>query len=109
MSHTGERVLLDNGLPKQTENRPEQDVSMVKGQCFCGAISFEIEGPRTAGSLCHCSQCRRLHGAPGAYTSAPASAYRIRGEESLKWYATSSRAEQSFCRTCGSKLFWREI
>ncbi len=82
---------------------------MVKGQCFCGAVSFEIEGPLTPGSLCHCSQCRRLHGAPGAYTSAPASAYRISGEESLKWFATSARAEQSFCRTCGSKLFWREI
>jgi len=82
---------------------------MVKGQCFCGAVSFEIEGPLSAPSLCHCSQCRRLHGAPGAYTSAPASAYRISGEESLNWYATSQRAEQGFCRACGSKLFWREI
>lgn len=82
---------------------------MVKGQCFCGAVSFEIEGPLSAPSLCHCGQCRRLHGAPGAYTSAPASAYRIRGEENLNWYSTSHRAEQSFCRACGSKLFWREV
>ena len=82
---------------------------MVKGQCFCGAVSFEIEGVLTAPSLCHCSQCRRLHGAPGAYTSAPASAYRISGEENLNWYPTSQRAEQGFCRVCGSKLFWREI
>jgi hypothetical protein len=82
---------------------------MAKGQCFCGAVSFEIEGPLRAPSLCHCSQCRRLHGAPGAYTSAPSSAYRIRGEESLNWYPTSKRAEQGFCRVCGSKLFWREI
>jgi hypothetical protein len=59
--------------------------------------------------LCHCSQCRRLHGAPGAYTSAPVSAYRIRGEESLNWYRISPRSEQGFCRVCGSKLFWREI
>jgi hypothetical protein len=82
---------------------------MAKGQCFCGAVAFEIEGPLRAPSLCHCSQCRRLHGAPGAYTSAPSSAYRIRGEESLNWYPTSKRAEQGFCRVCGSKLFWREI
>ena len=82
---------------------------MVKGHCLCGAISFEIDGPLSPPSLCHCSQCRRLHGAPGAYTSAPRSAYRISGEENLNWTATSSRAEQGFCRVCGSKLFWREI
>lgn len=82
---------------------------MVKGQCFCGAVSFEIEGGLRAPSLCHCSQCRRLHGAPGAYTSAPVSAYRIRGEENLKWYDLSTRSQQGFCRLCGSKLFWREV
>jgi hypothetical protein len=53
--------------------------------------------------------CRRLHGAPGAYTHAPAASYRIRGEESLNWYRSSARAEQAFCRNCGSKLFWREV
>jgi hypothetical protein len=82
---------------------------MVNGQCFCGAISFEIEGPLSPPSLCHCSQCRRLHGAPGAYTSAPVSAYRIRGEENLNWYRISPRSEQGFCGVCGSKLFWREV
>lgn len=82
---------------------------MVKGQCQCGAVSFEIEGALRAPSLCHCSQCRRLHGAPGAYTSAPKSAYRIHGEESLNWYRISPRSEQSFCKVCGSKLFWRSV
>jgi hypothetical protein len=89
-------------------------VGQCQGRCLCGAVSFEIEGPPTgpklrAPSLCHCSQCRRLHGAPGAYTSAPRSAYRIRGEENLNWYRISPRSEQGFCRVCGSKLFWREV
>jgi hypothetical protein len=76
---------------------------------LCGGVSFEIEGPLRAPSLCHCSQCRRLHGAPGAYTSAPVSAYRISGEENLNWYRISPRSEQGFCRVCGGKLFWREV
>jgi len=80
-----------------------------QGRCLCGAVSFEIEGSLRAPSLCHCSQCRRLHGAPGAYTGAPVSAYRISGEESLNWYPTSQRGEQGFCKLCGSKLFWRRI
>jgi hypothetical protein len=80
-----------------------------QGRCLCGAVSFEIQGSSSAPSLCHCSQCRRLHGAPGAYTTAPASAYRISGEESLNWYPTSARGEQGFCQVCGSKLFWRRF
>jgi hypothetical protein len=82
---------------------------MVSGHCLCGGVSFEIDAPLSAPSLCHCGQCRRLHGAPGAYTIAPASAYRLRGTENLAWHPTSARAEQGFCRICGSKLFWREI
>jgi hypothetical protein len=82
---------------------------MTRGQCLCGAVQIEISGPLSAPSLCHCGQCRRLHGAPGAYTSAPISSYRLTGEENLNWYRSSPKAEQAFCRKCGSKLFWREV
>ncbi|HVZ00218.1 MAG TPA: GFA family protein [Dongiaceae bacterium] len=82
---------------------------MVTGQCLCAAVSFEIAGPFSAPTLCHCGMCRRINGAPGAFTSAPASSYRIRGEESLNWYRSSADAERGFCRVCGSKLFWREV
>ena len=35
---------------------------MYTGQCLCGDITFEYEGPLGPLSLCHCSQCRRAHG-----------------------------------------------
>lgn len=82
---------------------------MISGQCLCGAVSFEIAGPLSPPTLCHCGMCRRINGAPGAFTSAPASSYRLRGEESLNWYRSSGDAERGFCRKCGSKLFWREV
>jgi len=81
---------------------------MASGQCLCGAVSFEIDAPLSAPSLCHCSQCRRFYGSPCAAASAPASAYRIKGRENVSWYPTSKRAEQGFCKVCGSKLFWHE-
>jgi len=81
---------------------------MIKGHCVCGRVSFEIAAALRQPSLCHCNQCRRIHGAPGAYTSAPASAFRIDGAENLGWHPTSARAEQGFCTHCGAKLFWRE-
>jgi hypothetical protein len=82
---------------------------MVSGQCLCGAVSFEIAGPLSVPTLCHCGMCRRVGGAPGASTSAPAESYRIRGEENLNWYRSSDSAERGFCKVCGSKLFWRRL
>ena len=80
---------------------------MSKGRCLCGAVTFEITGPSSAPNLCHCGMCRRHNGALGAYTGAPASAYRIGGEENVSWYQASPDAARGFCRRCGSKLFWR--
>jgi hypothetical protein len=82
---------------------------MTRGQCLCGAVSFEIEGPLSPPTACHCGMCRRHSGALGAYTSAPVSAYHLRGAENLVWYRSSHDAERGFCRHCGSKLFWREV
>jgi len=41
----------------ETEREP------VVGSCFCGAITYEIDLPTRACVHCHCSMCRRPHGA----------------------------------------------
>lgn len=76
------------------------------GGCLCGAIRYEIEGPLPAPSACHCTQCRRQHGALGVYTLAPAERYKITGTRNLVWYDSSPGIKRGFCRNCGSKLFW---
>jgi len=95
-------------VPAVTHAR-ENKANMVTGQCLCGDVSYEIDGPLSAPTLCHCGMCRRINGAPGAFTSAPLASYRISGEESLSWYRSSVDAERGFCKLCGSKLFWREV
>lgn len=37
---------------------------MITGHCECGAVRYSARGPITDFSHCHCSMCRRLHGAP---------------------------------------------
>lgn len=76
------------------------------GGCLCGAIRYEIEGPLPPPSACHCTQCRRNHGALGVYTLAPADRYKIKGKRNLVWYESSPGIRRGFCRNCGSKLFW---
>jgi hypothetical protein len=80
-----------------------------RGSCLCGAVSFEIAGELATPAACHCAMCRRNHGALGVYTSAPANRVTLGGTDHLKWFRSSDGAERGFCRTCGSKLFWRKV
>jgi hypothetical protein len=82
----------------------------VTGGCLCGAVRYRVKGPvRAALSACHCSQCRRHHGALGVFSSADAAAVEIEGVDKLRWYRSSDGARRAFCRVCGSKLFWQEV
>lgn len=79
----------------------------IHGACLCGSIRFEIEPPTMGSAHCHCSMCRRAHGA--AYVTwvrARRAGFRfIEGEKRLVTYRSSERGRRSFCRTCGSTLF----
>jgi len=38
-------------------------MSAVRGSCLCGAVQFELVGPLLRPLNCHCSLCRKQHGA----------------------------------------------
>ena len=84
------------------------DRGVVSGGCLCGAVRFEAELPTRWCAHCHCSMCRRAHGA-GYVTWAgfPSSQFRLRqGGEQLTWYASSPGARRGFCRACGSTMLF---
>ena len=79
----------------------------VDGGCFCGAVRFAIELPTLFCVHCHCSMCRRSHGA-GYVTwfGAPYERFRIlKGPQQLVRFRSSDHGTRSFCGTCGSSLF----
>ena len=79
----------------------------VSGSCFCGAVRFEVAFPTLYCAHCHCSMCRRIHGA-GFVTwfSVPLSQFKIRdGGDRLARHASSDHGTRSFCELCGSSLF----
>ncbi|WP_375688701.1 GFA family protein [Pseudooceanicola sp. LIPI14-2-Ac024] len=78
---------------------------MLDGTCLCGACRFTVDGPVTAASACHCSQCRKTSGHVWASARAPQDAVRIEGP--VSWYASSAAAERGFCPRCGASMFWR--
>jgi hypothetical protein len=69
-------------------------------------MRYEVEGPLTDVSNCHCSMCRRFHGAAfGTYAKVRAESFRwLRGQDLLTVYESSPSIGWAFCRVCGSSL-----
>jgi hypothetical protein len=81
----------------------------VSGGCLCGAVKFSAELPSKWCAHCHCTMCRRAHGAGYVtWVGFEDSQFRIEtGEDRLRWFASSENAQRGFCATCGSTMFFR--
>lgn len=79
----------------------------VPGSCFCGAIRFRIGLPTLFCGHCHCSMCRRSHGAAFVtWLAVPRGRFRLEaGEGQLRRFRSSEHGTRSFCSRCGSSLF----
>jgi len=91
-----------------TENAKTDTPSRVEGGCLCGAVRFAITLPSKWCAHCHCSMCRREHGA-GYVTWVGVASEQfsiLQGEDSLKWYSSSPGARRGFCSRCGSSMLF---
>lgn len=78
------------------------------GGCLCGGVRFEVEPPTRWCAHCHCSLCRRAHGA-GFVTWFGVALEQFRlddPERLLAWYRSTPGARRGFCSRCGSTLFF---
>lgn len=79
------------------------------GSCLCGDIRFTVDWPSKWVAHCHCTLCRRAHGA-AFVTWLGIENDRARIDDpaaALRWYVSSPGAERGFCAHCGSSLFFR--
>ena len=78
----------------------------IRGSCLCGAVSYEIIGSFKIMGNCHCSICRKSHGAAFATWGIvdPDEFRWTSGEEFLKAYESSPGRQRCFCKRCGSPL-----
>jgi hypothetical protein len=78
---------------------------MLKGQCHCGAIRYEMPAEVLHHALCHCADCRRHAGAPlVAWAMVPAEQLAVTGQP--KVYHSSTHGRRHFCGACGTGLFY---
>lgn len=80
-----------------------------QGGCLCGAVRFAIEGAPTWVATCHCSKCRRAHGAGSvAWVGVEVGRFTLtKGFEVLTRYQSSEAATRSFCSRCGSPMLFQ--
>lgn len=80
----------------------------AQGGCLCGATRFAFDLPTKWVAHCHCTMCRRAHGAAFVtWVGVEATQFRWISEAQLQWYASSPGAERGFCGRCGSPIAFR--
>ncbi len=81
----------------------------IDGACHCGQVTFEAEIDPAKTSICHCTDCQTLSGAPyRASVPVAAADFRIlTGEPSIyvKVADSGNKRAQAFCPRCGSPIY----
>ena len=79
----------------------------VSGGCLCNAVQFTARFPTLVCAHCHCSMCRRNHGASYVtWFAIPRAQFSLeKGEAELVRYESSEHGSRSFCGRCGTSLF----
>lgn len=78
----------------------------IRGACLCGSVQFAVAPPYAWFANCHCSMCRKHHGAlfgSGLGVARERFAWLAGTSEIVRYRATSA-FERPFCRRCGSTL-----
>lgn len=77
---------------------------MHNGACLCQNIAWEADPISVPVYHCHCSMCRKMHGAAFAtYALTPADHFRWTSSlDTLRNYRSSPMLVRSFCSSCGS-------
>ena len=81
----------------------------ASGSCLCGGVGFVATLPSRWVAHCHCTRCRRAHGAAFVtWVGFDADRVEIRDPEArLAWHRAEGGGERGFCSSCGSTLFFR--
>lgn len=81
----------------------------IHGSCLCQALRFYFTPPSLWCAHCHCTMCRKMHGAGYVtWAGVKEDAFVIdAGEEYLRWYQSSAQGKRGGCNRCGSIMLFQ--
>ncbi|MBJ7537341.1 GFA family protein [Marinomonas transparens] len=78
-----------------------------QGSCLCGEITFAVSGIDERAAQCHCTMCRKFHGAAAAPLVSVKQIHWLSGDDVRKDYVADNGTTRTFCSACGSSLGFR--
>jgi hypothetical protein len=84
----------------------DDEMSELKGRCFCGAVEVQLVGEPMAMGFCHCASCRQWSAGPvNAFTLWKRSAVTVtRGAHKLAEYNKTDKSYRKWCTSCGGHV-----
>ncbi len=94
------------------EARKKAATEVTKGQCHCGYVKYQVQGPVLSHNYCSCRGCQKATGtlkvpfavvakASFAVTAGKPSSYR--SDSGVK---CDAQGVWNFCPKCGTQVFW---
>ena len=81
--------------------------SQLEGGCYCGRVRYRARSVFDAG-YCHCSVCRRIHGAPVvAWIAVPERDFVLR-QGTPRAFHSSTEGTRYACAECGTHLYYTD-
>jgi len=85
----------------------------IDGRCHCGYVTFEAEADPETTTLCNCTDCQTMSGAPfrAIIVTRPGTFLLLTGKptEYRKIADSGNIRLQGFCPDCGTALYSRSI
>ncbi len=84
---------------------------IITGQCHCGQITYEAQGPILRKGICRCQSCQRATGALESPNIGVAMEhFAVTTGEPVQFRAKSGTGCEAgtwnICSKCGSQLYW---
>lgn len=81
----------------------------IDGSCHCGYVTFEAEADPETTTICNCTDCQKMSGAPlrAVITTRPGTFVLLSGKPT-EYRKTSDNGvvrPQAFCPTCGTAIY----
>jgi hypothetical protein len=81
----------------------------IDGRCHCGYVSFEAEADPETTTICNCTDCQTMSGAPlrAVIVTRPGTFVLLSGEptEYRKTAESGAVRPQGFCPHCGTAIY----
>ncbi|UTM59377.1 GFA family protein [Photobacterium sp. CCB-ST2H9] len=78
-----------------------------QGSCLCGGVQFAVEGFHKQAANCHCSMCRKFHGAAFGTLVGVQGLTWLSGQHLLNEFTAPNGTIRTFCMVCGSSIGFR--